>query len=120
MPKYMISFNDGDMTFPEEDFPAVGAAAHAVMREAFEKGHWMFGGGFMGFDARVVDASGVVTPGPLAPSDVHIGGFCVLDVANDEEANKWAQKFAVACRCSQEVRMIMDDKLQDEMRKEFK
>ena len=110
MPKYMISFNDGDMTFPEEDFPAVGKAAHEVMSEGVAAGIWLKGGGgFMGYLPRVVGLDGKVSDGPLAPSPVHIGGFAVIEVENDEEANCWAHKIAVACRCPQEVRKIMDD-----------
>ena len=110
MPKYMISFNDGNMTFPEEDFPAVGNAAHQVMREGVAAGIWLEGGGgFMGYAPRVVGLEGSVTDGPLADSPVHIGGFAVIQVASDEEANRWAQKIAIACRCPQEVRKIMDD-----------
>jgi len=43
------------MTFPEEDFPAVGKAAHEVMREGVEAGIWLKGGGgFMGYSPRGV------------------------------------------------------------------
>lgn len=42
---YLISFDDGAMTFPEEDLPDVAEAAHAVVREAEEAGVWVFGGG---------------------------------------------------------------------------
>jgi len=77
MTRYFISFNDGDMTFPEEDLPAVGAAAHAVMAEAIEAGHWVFGGGFLGYSPRVVTAEGAVTEGPLIDSNAHIGGFAI-------------------------------------------
>jgi hypothetical protein len=35
MPRYLISFDDGSMDhIPEEDRPAVGESAHAVVREA--------------------------------------------------------------------------------------
>jgi len=44
MTRYLISFDDGAMTFPQEDLPAVGDAAHAVMRAAQEAGVWVFGG----------------------------------------------------------------------------
>ena len=114
MPKYMISFNDGDMKFPQSELPAVADAAHAVMRDAMEKGVWIFGGGFMGYSTTVVDGDGSVSVGPLRNSDVHIGGFCVLDVANDDEAHAWAARTAAACRCPQEVRRFMDDEEQDE------
>ncbi len=109
MTRYMISFNDGDMTFPEEDLPAVGQAAHDVMREAMAAGVWVFGGGFHGYSPRVVGIDGTVKDGPLRESPVHIGGFCIVNVAGDAQAMDWAGKFAVACRCAQEVREIMDD-----------
>jgi hypothetical protein len=38
MTRYLISFDDGAMTFPEEDFPDVTDAAHAVMNEAKDAG----------------------------------------------------------------------------------
>ena len=34
MTRYLISFDDGAMTFPEEELPDVAAAAHAVAKEA--------------------------------------------------------------------------------------
>ena len=34
MTRYLISFDDGAMTFPEEDLPDVAEAAHAVVQEA--------------------------------------------------------------------------------------
>src|SRR5215468_10303453 len=45
MTRYLISFDDGAMTFPEEDLPAVDEAAHAVTREAQDAGVWVFAGG---------------------------------------------------------------------------
>jgi hypothetical protein len=38
MTRYLISFDDGAMTFPEEETPAVGEAAHQVVRAAQEAG----------------------------------------------------------------------------------
>jgi hypothetical protein len=32
MTRYLISFGDGAMTFPEEDLPGVAEAAHAVVQ----------------------------------------------------------------------------------------
>lgn len=117
MPRYMISFNDGDMNFPEEDFPAVGEAAHAVMRDAIKAGVWIVGGGFMGFHTEVVDSEGVVKSGPLAESSVHIGGFTIVEVNNLKEAHHWAQRIAEACRCPQEVREIMEDLEQENLQR---
>lgn len=109
MTRYLISFNDGDMTFPEEDLPEVSEAAHVVMREGIAAEIWIGGGGFDGYSPRVVGTDGSVRQGPLQDSPVHIGGFTVIDVDSDEEALNWARKIAKACRCAQEVRRIMDD-----------
>ena len=115
MTKYLISFNDGDMKHAIEDRPAVGEAAHAVMREAIAQGIWLLGGGFMGYSPRTVGTDGSIKDRPLAESPVHIGGFAIIDVATDDEALDWAKKIAVACRCAQEVRKIMDDPEQDQL-----
>ena len=45
MTKYLISFDDGAMTFPEEDLLDVAKAAHEVDQEAKDAGVWVFGGG---------------------------------------------------------------------------
>jgi hypothetical protein len=103
MPRYLISFDDGAMTFPEEDLPAVAEAAHAVVREAEDAGVWVFGGGLHSHEeVSVVSTDGSVTDGP--ESKAYIGGFSVVDVPSRAEALEWAHKIAVACRCAQEVR----------------
>ena len=45
MTRYLISFDDGAMTFPEEELPDVAEAAHEVVQEAKDAGVWVFGGG---------------------------------------------------------------------------
>ena len=35
----------------------------------------------------------------------------IVDVDGREQATEWAAKFAVACRCAQEVREIIFDRL---------
>jgi hypothetical protein len=103
MTRYLISFDDGAMTFPEEDLLDVAGAAHAVAQEAMDAGAWVFGGGLHSREeVSVVTTDGTVTDGP--ESKAYIGGFAIVDVPSREEALKWAAKFAVACRCAQEVR----------------
>jgi hypothetical protein len=103
MTRYLISFDDGAMTFPEEDLPDVAKAAHAVVEEAEDAGVWVFGGGLHSREeVSVVATDGTVTDG--AESKAYIGGFSVVDVPSREEALQWAAKLAVACRCAQEVR----------------
>ena len=48
-----------------------------------------------------------VTDGPFAGKQTFIGGFAVVDVPSREQAHEWAAKFAVACRCAQEVRAFV-------------
>jgi hypothetical protein len=110
MPRYLISFNDGDMDFPEEDLPDVAKAAHAVVQEAQDAGAWVFGGGLEHHDiVTVVGTDGTITDGPYPESKEHLGGFAVVDVSTRDEALKWAAKFAAACRCAQEVFELLPD-----------
>lgn len=109
MARYLISFDDGAMIFPEEDLPAVAEAAHKVVREAKEAGVWIFGGGLQRQRASIVGTDGTVSDGPDPETKVAIGGFSILEVPSREEALAWAAKLAAACRCAQEVREIGDD-----------
>ena len=110
MTRYLISFDDGAMTFPEEDAPDVGKAAHAVVQEAQDAGVWVFGGGLKGQEeVSVVATDGTVTDGPYPETKEVLGGFAVVDVPSREEALEWAAKIAVACRCAQEVRELLPD-----------
>jgi hypothetical protein len=103
MTRYLISFDDGAMTFPAEELPAVAEAAHAVVREAEAAGVWVFGGGLHSNETvSEVGTDGTVVDGPQ--SKAYIGGFSVVDVPSREEALAWAAKIAGSCRCAQEVR----------------
>jgi hypothetical protein len=108
--RYLISFDDGAMTFPEEELPDVAAAAHAVVQEAMDAGVWVFGGGLCSpEEMTVVTTEGMVTDGPHRDRKGYIGGLSVLDVPSREEALQWAGRIAVACRCAQDVREFMPD-----------
>jgi hypothetical protein len=109
MTQYLISFDDGAMTFPAEDLPDVAKAAHEVVEEAKTAGVWVFGGGLERQRASIVATDGMVTDGPFPETKEVIGGFAVVDVPSREEALKWAAKIAVACRCAQEVRELLPD-----------
>jgi hypothetical protein len=111
MSRYLISFDDGAMNHLQDELSAVGEAAHAVVRAAQEAGVWIFGGGVQRQRASIVDTDGTVTDGPYPETKAVIGGFVILDVPSRQEALEWAARFAVACRCAQEVREIMVDPL---------
>jgi hypothetical protein len=108
----LISFDDGAMNdIPDEDFGDVGEAAHAVVKAAQDAGAWIFGGGLHSQQATIVGTDGTVTDGPYPETKAVLGGFSIVSVNSRDEALAWAAKFAVACRCAQEVREIMDDPL---------
>jgi hypothetical protein len=114
MTRYLISFDDGAMTFPEEELAAVGEAAQAVVREATDAGVWVFGGGLHApEEVSVVSTDGTVTNGADPRRKAYIGGFSVVDVSSREEALAWAAKIAVACRCAQEVREFVPDSVEE-------
>jgi len=109
MTRYLISFDDGWMTFPEEELPDVAKAAIEVVKEAQDAGVWVYGAGLESQRASIVATDGVVTDGPFPETKEVIGGFSVVDVSSREEALEWAAKIAVACRCQQEVREILPE-----------
>jgi hypothetical protein len=109
MARYLISFDDGAMDFPEKDLPAVAEAAHKVVRAAQDAGVWIFGGGLESQRAGIVGTDGTVADGPYPETKAVLGGFAIVDVPSREAALEWAARFAVACRCAQEVREIMFD-----------
>lgn len=110
MPRYLISFDDGAMDhIAEQDLPAVGEAAHSVVREAKAAGVWIFGGGILRQQATIVARDGTVSAGPAPETKAVVGGFSIIEVPRREEALAWAARLAAACRCAQEVREIMFD-----------
>ena len=109
MARYLISFDDGWMTFPEDELDAVAEASHAVVREAKAAGVWVFGGGLERQRAHVVAPGGTVRDGPFPEAKAVIGGFAILEVASRDEALVWAGRIAASCRCPQEVRELMYD-----------
>jgi hypothetical protein len=92
-----------------EDMPAVGDAAHAVVRDAKAAGIWIFGGGILRQQSSVVATDGTISVGPVPEKKAVLGGFSIIEVASRDEALAWAARIAEACRCAQEVREIMFD-----------
>ena len=109
MTEYLIAFNDEwvpDLT--DEDLREASKAVSALRAEMKAAGVLIFTGGLD--DAAPVlsvDASNgtpLFTDGPFAETKEHIGGFAVIDVADEEAARLWAGKIAMACGWPQEVR----------------
>ena len=104
MTQYLIIIDAHAMDYiPDADMPAVADAAHAVVQEAINAGVYVSAGGLEDEPASIVGTDGTVTDGPHPGA---IGGYALVDVPAREEALEWAAKFAVACRCAQEVRAV--------------
>lgn len=109
MPQYLIAFNDEwvpDLT--SEDIGERGRNGRAVIEEMRSAGVFLFSDG--GLDASTVvcsvvpdNGSPVFTDGPYVETKEHLGGFAVVDVADDAEARYWAGRIAVAVGWPQEV-----------------
>ena len=109
MANYLIAFNDEwvpDQT--PEDLRTKSAASHAVLAEMKASGVFVFSDG--GIDSSTVVCSvearngqPVFTDGPYAETKEHLGGFCVVNVPDDETARYWAGRIAVSLDWPQEV-----------------
>jgi hypothetical protein len=110
MAEYLIYFNQqwvGDHT--EEWFRQRGPLAMAVVEDMKAAGVYVFAGGLEEDPDRAfsADANGGTlsfTDGPFVRTDEFLGGFTVVDVADDEAARIWAGRLAEACGWPQEVR----------------
>jgi hypothetical protein len=109
MTEYLIAFNQEwvpDLT--EEKGREKLKAVRALRAEMKDAGVLIYTNG-LDDDAPVfsVDASSgtpLFTDGPYVESKEYLGGFAVVDVADEEAARLWAGKVAVACGWPQEVR----------------
>lgn len=109
MTGYLIAFNDEwvpDHTVAE--LRQKSEAIRPLVAEMKAAGVLIFTGGLD--DAAPlfsVDASSgtpLFTDGPYTESKQHLGGFAVVEVADEQAARLWAGKIAVACGWPPEVR----------------
>jgi hypothetical protein len=110
MTEYLIYFNQqwvGDHT--EEWFQGRGPLAMAVVNEMEAAGVLVFAGGLEeeiedAFSADATSGEVLITDGPFTETKEFLGGFTVVDVADEDAARMWAGKLAEACGWPQEVR----------------
>jgi hypothetical protein len=109
MALYLILFNDEwvpDLTL--EELRERAMSARALIEEMTDAGVFVFSDG--GLDASTavcsVDPSSgtpLFTDGPYVETKEHLGGFAVVDVADEQAARYWAGRIAVAVGWPQEV-----------------
>ena len=110
MPRFLIAIHhpdDYDPSVSEDE--AMHRDIDALNDEMVAAGVRIFVGGLhpaRGATSIVAGPDGTVqtTLGPYLKTSEHVGGFWVLDVANEDEALAWGSKAAVACRAPVEVR----------------
>jgi hypothetical protein len=117
--KYMLLMNYSDtpgvppMTeWAPEDMKARGQAMMAIHEELTASGELVGTEGLTGPEAAKIvtdDGTGapVVTDGPFAESKEFVGGFCLLECANADEALEWAHKVPLSSGAI-EIRPVMD------------
>ena len=109
MTECLIYFNQqwvGD--HPEEWFRGRGPLAMAVVDEMKAAGVYVFAGGLEEegpvYSAVPTGGDVLISDGPYVETKEWLGGFAVVDVADDEAARMWASKIAEACGWPHEVR----------------
>ena len=109
MAQYLLSVhNAGDPYTSDEQREKAFADTGRVNDEMQAAGVWVYANGLMPAETakvvRVRDGEIERTDGPYLESKEHIGGFWILEVADEAEARAWAEKGAVACRGDVEIR----------------
>lgn len=109
MTEYLITFND-EWVRPHtsEEISAKGKASKAVVAEMQEAGILLFTNGGLDRETAVCsvvakDGKPVFTDGPYVETKEHLGGFCAIDVPDDEAARYWAGRLAVVLDWPQEI-----------------
>ncbi|MFC4019041.1 YciI family protein [Micromonospora sp. GCM10011542] len=109
MTEYLIAFNDEwvpDHT--AEEIREKGVAGRAVIEEMRTADVLIFSNGGLDRSTAVcsveaVDGKPIFTDGPYVETKEHLGGFAVVDVADDAAARYWAGRLATALDWPQEV-----------------
>jgi hypothetical protein len=109
MTEYLIAFNDEWVPdYTEEEMAERSKAVKALRAEMKDAGVYVFLGGLDNsapvFSVDASPGAPVFTDGPYAETKEHLGGFTIVDVADDEAARTWAGKAAAACGWPHEVR----------------
>jgi hypothetical protein len=107
--EYLITFNDEWVPdFTLEEVREKSTSVRPVIEEMKAAGVFLFSNG--GLDASTAvcsvtarDGEPIFTDGPYVESKEHLGGFAVIDVADDDAARYWAGRLAVALDWPQEV-----------------
>ncbi|MCW2755099.1 MAG: hypothetical protein JWQ32_2510 [Marmoricola sp.] len=108
MTEYLIAFNDEWVPeHTDEELREKSRTLRPLIAEMKAAGVLIFTGGLDDtaplFSVDASSGTPVFTDGPYVETKEHLGGFAVVDVADEEAARLWAGKIAVACGWPQQV-----------------
>ncbi|HWH02485.1 MAG TPA: YciI family protein [Gemmatimonadales bacterium] len=108
MPHYLIAGYLPKDFDPSTLTEAMVEGIHSLNREMVAAGVRRFAGGLGPAHSLRTQPNGevLVTDGPYLETKELVGGITILEVANLEEALKWARKGAKVARMASEVREI--------------
>jgi hypothetical protein len=99
-------------TMDPAELQEVFAAVDAFNTALQEQGAWVFAGGLNPpSTATTVDNTGdtpVLTDGPFAEATEYLGGFWIIEAANDEAAIEWTKQASRALQSRVEVRALQE------------
>jgi len=110
MPQYVLNVIQPDTdTPPDPDFlEPILRELDRVTEECKAAGAWVFAAGLTPASAATVvrhkDGQTLLTDGPFAEANEHIGGFTVIDAPDLDAALEWAGRYAKAITLPIEVR----------------
>jgi hypothetical protein len=108
MAEYLIAFNaEWVPDHTDEELLEKSRALRPLIAEMKTAGVLVFTGGLDDttplFSVDASSGTPVFTDGPYVETKEHLGGFAVVDVADEGAARVWAGKIAVACGWPQQV-----------------
>ncbi|WP_180541814.1 YciI family protein [Nevskia soli] len=111
MPQYLVASYFPDNYNPSTEDEAMVRAIDELNEEMIAAGVRLLVGGLappsQAKSLRSQPDGGVlITDGPFMEAKEHVGGFCILEAADMDEALAWARKGVIACRARSEVREI--------------
>jgi len=111
MQKFLVTIQFSDDYDPSLEGEGMIRDVHALNEEMEAAGARVFAGGLENASLakslrKQPNGDVTITDGPYTETKEHIGGFWILECADQDEALGWARKAVVACRVPVEVRRI--------------